>query len=79
MPYALKSLSVVRTQEVLDFFLNNRNNLYNTLYNENMEKNIQFLAIGDMVTDNFIELKDAEAICDIDKQNCKLCVNLFYF
>lgn len=39
-----------------------------------MEKNIQFLAIGDMVTDNFIELKDAEAICDVDKQNCKLCV-----
>ena len=35
---------------------------------------IQFLAIGDMVTDNFIELKDAEAVCDIDHENCKLCV-----
>lgn len=37
-------------------------------------KKIQFLAIGDMVTDNFIELKDAEAVCDIDHENCKLCV-----
>ncbi len=41
-----------------------------------MEKNkhIQFLAVGDIVTDNFIELKDAEAVCDIDHHNCKLCV-----
>lgn len=39
-----------------------------------MEKNIQFLAIGDMVTDNFIELKDAEAVCDINHHECKLCV-----
>lgn len=39
-----------------------------------MEKHIQFLAVGDMVTDNFIELKDAEAICDIDHHQCKLCV-----
>lgn len=40
-----------------------------------MNKKIQFLAIGDMVTDNFIELKDAEAVCDIDHKNCKLCVD----
>jgi ribokinase len=37
-------------------------------------KHIQFLAIGDMVTDNFISLKDAEVVCDIDRHNCKLCV-----
>lgn len=38
-----------------------------------MEK-IDFLAIGDIVTDAFIRLKDAEAYCDIDHENCKLCV-----
>lgn len=35
---------------------------------------IDFLAIGDIVTDAFIRLKDAEATCDLDKANCKLCV-----
>jgi ribokinase len=42
-----------------------------------MEKtleNIDFLAVGDIVTDAFIELKDAEVTCDIDKENCKLSV-----
>lgn len=39
-----------------------------------METQIDFLAIGDIVTDAFIRLKDAEATCDLDKQNCKLCV-----
>ena len=38
-----------------------------------MEK-IQFLAIGDILTDAFITLKDAEVTCDIDHENCKLCV-----
>lgn len=38
-------------------------------------KKIQFLAIGDMVTDNFIELEDASVNCDIDNHNCKLCVD----
>lgn len=37
-------------------------------------KEIDFLAIGDIVTDVFIRLKDAEAHCDIDNTNCKLCV-----
>ncbi len=32
------------------------------------------LAIGDVVIDAFIRLEDAEVNCDIDKQNCKLCV-----
>jgi ribokinase len=33
---------------------------------------IDFLAIGDIVTDAFIRLKDAEATCDLDHANCKL-------
>lgn len=35
---------------------------------------IQFLAIGDMVTDNFIELKDAAVHCNIKNEDCELCV-----
>lgn len=35
---------------------------------------IDFLAIGDIVTDAFIRLKDAEAHCDLDSANCKLCL-----
>jgi len=38
-------------------------------------KKIDFLAIGDIVTDAFIELIDAEVNCDIDKENCKICMN----
>ncbi len=34
-----------------------------------------FLAIGDITTDAFIKLEDAEVNCDIDNENCKLCVN----
>jgi hypothetical protein len=39
-----------------------------------MQTQYDFLAIGDIVTDAFIRLKDAEATCDIDSSNCKLCV-----
>jgi len=35
---------------------------------------IDILAIGDITTDAFIKLQDAEVHCDIDKENCKLCV-----
>lgn len=35
---------------------------------------IDFLAIGDIVTDAFIRINDAEANCDIDSENCKLCL-----
>lgn len=38
-----------------------------------MEK-IDFLAIGDMVTDAFIELKDAAVHCNINNESCELCV-----
>lgn len=39
-----------------------------------MDKHINFLAIGDMVTDAFIELKDAAVHCNINNENCELCV-----
>ncbi|MEK7175261.1 MAG: carbohydrate kinase family protein [Patescibacteria group bacterium] len=44
----------------------------------NEEKNIEdidVLAIGDTVIDYFIKLKDASVSCDIDSENCKLCVS----
>ena len=34
-----------------------------------------FLAIGDITTDAFIKLEQAEVRCDANKENCKLCVN----
>jgi sugar/nucleoside kinase (ribokinase family) len=37
-------------------------------------QNYDIIAIGDIVTDAFIRLTDAEATCDIDHENCKLCV-----
>ena len=35
-------------------------------------ENYEFLALGDIVTEPFIRLKDAEATCDLDQENCKL-------
>lgn len=35
---------------------------------------IDFLAIGDIVTDAFIELQDATVNCDINKDNCQICM-----
>lgn len=37
-----------------------------------MEKQIDILSIGDIVTEPFIRLKDAEATCDLDQEHCKL-------
>src|SRR3989338_1217032 len=45
----------------------------NNIANENTQ-HIQFLGIGDMVTDAFIELKDAEVHCNINNSSCELCV-----
>ncbi len=36
--------------------------------------NIQFLGIGDMVTDAFIDIKDAAVHCNINNDSCELCV-----
>lgn len=38
-----------------------------------MNTQYDFLAIGDVVTDAFIRVKDAEAHCEVDSANCKLC------
>lgn len=40
-----------------------------------MSKRIKFLAIGDLATDAFIKIKDAEVKCDLHGENCKLCLN----
>lgn len=37
-------------------------------------KNIDILAIGDIVTDAFIRLKDAETHCKLNNEDCELCV-----
>lgn len=41
---------------------------------ENNKNTYDFVAIGDIVTEPFIRLTDAEATCDLDRENCKLCV-----
>ena len=38
------------------------------------EKNIDFLAIGDITTDAFIRIKEASVHCRIDTENCELCM-----
>ncbi len=37
-------------------------------------KNVDILAIGDIVTDAFIRIKEASVTCEVDHKNCKLCV-----
>ncbi|MEI7765000.1 MAG: carbohydrate kinase family protein [bacterium] len=41
---------------------------------ENEYNKIDFLAIGDIVIDAFIRLKDAHVHCNIDKEGCELCL-----
>ncbi len=38
-----------------------------------MEKQIEFLAIGDIATEPFIRITDAEANCDLQGEHCKIC------
>ncbi len=38
------------------------------------DKNIDFLAIGDITTDAFIRLKEANVHCRVDTENCELCM-----
>ncbi len=38
-------------------------------------KNLDFVAIGDTVTDAFIRIRDAHVNCDLQKHNCKLCLD----
>ena len=37
-------------------------------------QNFDFVAIGDIVTDAFIRLKDAKVHCKVDHDNCELCM-----
>ncbi|MEK7645469.1 MAG: carbohydrate kinase family protein [Patescibacteria group bacterium] len=39
-----------------------------------LDKQIDFLAIGDITTDAFIRLKDAHVTCAIDKTKCEICL-----
>ena len=41
---------------------------------EKEQKKIDFLAIGDIVIDAFIRIKDAKVNCNINNTNCELCV-----
>lgn len=38
------------------------------------DKNIDFLAIGDITTDAFIRIKDAGVHCRVDTEECELCM-----
>ena len=37
-------------------------------------KQLDILTIGDIATDIYIKIKDAEAVCDTDGNDCKLCL-----
>ncbi len=37
-------------------------------------KKIDFVAIGDVTTDAFVRLKDANVSCDINREKCQLCM-----
>lgn len=39
-----------------------------------MAERLDFVALGDITTDAFIMIKDAEVTCEIDREACKLCV-----
>ena len=39
-----------------------------------MAKKIDFLAIGDIVVDAFIRLKDAKVHCKINSEECEICM-----
>jgi len=38
------------------------------------KRQIDILAIGDITTDAFIRLKDANVHCEVDKHNCQICL-----
>ena len=44
------------------------------IYMSQDNKQVDILAIGDIVIDAFIKLKDAEVNCKLDHENCELCV-----
>jgi ribokinase len=49
--------------------------LWSVVYTYHMfSKQIDFLAVGDIVTDAFIRLKDAHVTCNINHESCELCM-----
>lgn len=40
-----------------------------------MEEKIDFLAIGDIATDAYIRIKNAELHCDLNHDHCQICLN----
>ncbi|MEK7650262.1 MAG: carbohydrate kinase family protein [Patescibacteria group bacterium] len=40
----------------------------------NSSSSFDFIALGDITTDAFIRLKDAKTSCDLDHENCQLCL-----
>ncbi|MEK7614432.1 MAG: carbohydrate kinase family protein [Patescibacteria group bacterium] len=39
-----------------------------------MSKELDFVAMGDITTDCFIRLEDAQVHCEVDKENCQICM-----
>ena len=39
-----------------------------------MKNNHEFIAIGDIITDIFIRLKDASVHCNVNNENCEICM-----
>ncbi|MFA6095349.1 MAG: hypothetical protein WC767_00690, partial [Candidatus Paceibacterota bacterium] len=37
-------------------------------------KKIDFLAVGDITTDAFIRLKEAHVTCNVNKEDCEICM-----
>ena len=49
-------------------------NFCDTRYNFHMTKQLDFLSVGDITTDAFIRLQEASVHCNINHENCELCV-----
>ena len=39
------------------------------------KNNFDFVAIGDTTIDAFIRIKEASVNCDINKENCQICLD----
>jgi sugar/nucleoside kinase (ribokinase family) len=48
--------------------------MFKTLFGKEAENQIDFLAIGDIVTEPFIRLKDASVHCKINAEDCEICM-----
>lgn len=48
--------------------------MFETLFGKQPENELDFLAIGDIVTEPFIRLKDASVHCRINTEDCEICM-----